>query len=253
MPTSQNGWEPTPHSSAQRVLFIDDDPLMQRAVRRHLASHGVEIIAVAFQSHVEPLLAAGPYDAVLCDYHLGDRATSTPLVRRLTSEHHKVAVLTSDPEGARADTGLDGIPVFPKSDFDQVLAWLRQPREPPDKPSHERLKAQPPAEPTRPAVSKLAIEAPAVPRSATPVELAAYEEMELPDPRDAQAPKPASTAPDAPTREMPSAPRLRAVEPPAPASTQERAPMPAWVVFMMGAGVGGGAVAAALWLAGALG
>ncbi len=258
MARATHGWGPDPQAAQMRVLFVDDDPLMRRAIGRQLSAHGVELVGVAFQTHVEPLLASGPYDAVLCDYHLGD-GTSTPLVRRLVVEHRKVAVLTSDPEGARADVGLAGIQVLAKFDLEEVLAWLRQPvDEPPDKPSHERLKAAPlAAEPWRPSVAKLAIEAPAVPRSATPVELAAYEEMELPDPRDAQM-DPAGARhveSDSPTRQMPSAPRLRAATPPptsTPSDSRPRA-LPSWLVFVMGVGVGGGGVAFTLWLIGTLG
>ncbi len=248
-----NGWVREPAPAELRVLFVDDDPLMRRAVRRHLAAHGVELIAVAFEGHVEPLLASGPYDAVLCDYHLGD-GTSTPLVRRLVGVHGKVAVLTSDPDGALQDAGLDGVRVLSKSDFGQVLAWLREPSERPGNASHERQRVDcRPAEPSRPSVAKLAIEAPAVPRSATPVELAAYEDLELPDPRDAQGAAQGRAA-DAPTRQMRSAPRLRAIT----SSSTSPAPLrpsraPLALAFVLGAGVGGGTVSAALWLAGALG
>lgn len=249
--STNNGWEPDGKHAEYRVLFVDDDPLMRRTVRRHLAAHGAEVIAVAFETHVEPLLASGRFDAVLCDYHLGEQRTSASLVRKLCADHRKVAVLTSDPDAARSDTELEGAPVLSKADFERVVAWLREPAGPqrPAAASHERAKvARLPAEPSRPSVSKLAIEAPAVPHEATPVELAAYEEMELPDPRDAHA---APERPrDAPTREMQSAPRLRAIEAP---DTPTRGRASVALAFVLGVGVGGGGVAAALWLTGALG
>jgi len=256
--STSNGWEPGAEQAEFRVLFVDDDPLMRRTVRRHLAPHGAEVIAVAFATHVEPLLASGRFDAVLCDYHLGEERTSGSLVRKLCAEHRKVAVLTSNPDGARSDSELEGVPVLSKADFGRVVEWLREPvtQERPVATSHEREKVgRLPAEPSRPSVSKLAIEAPVVPQEATPVELAAYEEMELPDPRDAHAASERSygAAPDAPTREMHSAPRLRAIEAPEPGQTPTRGRAPVALAFVLGVGVGGGGVAAALWLAGALG
>jgi len=59
---------PAPPAKAPRarVLVIDDEPLVGRAVARILAAHEVETVTAAREA-LERLRGAGPFDAVVCD------------------------------------------------------------------------------------------------------------------------------------------------------------------------------------------
>lgn len=71
-PKTQPALPLTPSDGASlRVLVIDDEPLVGRAVERLLASNAVEV-AVGGQAGLHKLRQGGPWDVVLCDLVMPD-------------------------------------------------------------------------------------------------------------------------------------------------------------------------------------
>lgn len=94
------------HESKKRILVLDDDPLVRRAmVRAAGARKDVTLEAVGTPDEVRERLASAelPFDLVVCDYRLkidGHRTTSAPLVRELAARSVPVLVMTGDLDGA---------------------------------------------------------------------------------------------------------------------------------------------------------
>ncbi len=66
----QFGQEQHAVDSAPRVLVIDDEPAIRRAVRRFLANKGCAVTEAEDGNQGLALLAEKPYDVIICDIDL---------------------------------------------------------------------------------------------------------------------------------------------------------------------------------------
>lgn len=110
--------------SVKHVLFLDDDPLVRRAVARSAALRGIEVHAVETAAALRAHLAwREPVDAVVCDFNLGEGKNSASLVRRLQGDGVCVVVLTGNVRAAVSELGFS-VPVVAKGDMDELFLEL---------------------------------------------------------------------------------------------------------------------------------
>ncbi len=109
-----------------RILVLDDDPLLRRALTRVASSRdGVDLDAVGTTAEVLERLEAGDrYDLIVCDYRLridGRNTTSAELVRELARRGLPVAIMTGDLDTLAPD--LAGVRLLEKPlRLDDLLA-----------------------------------------------------------------------------------------------------------------------------------
>jgi CheY-like chemotaxis protein len=68
--------EPSPHPrpaqiGRRRILVVDDEPLVARAIRRHLTDHDVQVVTSGREA-LQLLGSGEPFDTVLCDMMMPD-------------------------------------------------------------------------------------------------------------------------------------------------------------------------------------
>ena len=115
-------------SAAQRVLVVDDEPQILRALETNLRGAGYEVVTAATAAEALSTAAANPPDAVILDLILPDRTgtevcrelrawSSTPILvlSAIGDEREKVAAL---------DAGADDYVTKPFG-MDELLARLR--------------------------------------------------------------------------------------------------------------------------------
>jgi DNA-binding NtrC family response regulator len=61
-------------SERPMLLLVEDDEVVRRALTRALRAEGVEVHEAATADEALARLRADPYDAVVADYHLGERS-----------------------------------------------------------------------------------------------------------------------------------------------------------------------------------
>ncbi len=103
--------------SVLRLLHVDDDEVLLRAVRRALRAEGMEMTSVPSAEDAENALSVKAFDAVLVDIDLGG-ASGLDLVERLrsTQPHLPVIILSGQvtPERAKRADALGVLRVFRK-------------------------------------------------------------------------------------------------------------------------------------------
>ncbi len=57
-----------------RILVIDDDLLVLKAIERNLR-RSYDVVAAIDVESAEEYLDDGPFDAIICDYHLSEHCT----------------------------------------------------------------------------------------------------------------------------------------------------------------------------------
>jgi DNA-binding NtrC family response regulator len=89
-----------------RILIVDDEPALRRALERAVHNLGFEGVAVGEPSLAYEMLAEGTYDLVLLDIHLphisGD-ALSLAMIRRWPQLRKRIILMTGDLSAVRAD------------------------------------------------------------------------------------------------------------------------------------------------------
>lgn len=93
-------------------LWVDDDPLMRRAIKlagSELAQH-IDVVESAADAREVLRTGRASFDWIVCDYHLRD-GTSTELVRELVAAGHRVVVLTGTEDPERIERSI-GVRVF---------------------------------------------------------------------------------------------------------------------------------------------
>lgn len=89
-----------------RVLIVDDEPALRRALERAVGSLGFEVVSVGEASLAYEMLDGGSFDLVLLDIHLpqisGD-ALSLALTRRWPRLRGRIMLMTGDPAAIRSD------------------------------------------------------------------------------------------------------------------------------------------------------
>jgi len=123
----------------RRVLLLDDEEAIGRAVVAVLASHGVEAVAVRDETAARDRLTAAslagePFEVLICDYRLGGGADGLAAALRLRSERAstsdslpQVLLVTGETSPGRLNQVREsGIPILfkPASDA-SLLAALR--------------------------------------------------------------------------------------------------------------------------------
>lgn len=107
----------TPHERIDdkpRILILDDDPMIRRALERLAGDRGDLILdAVGTPDELHARIAAHRYDLIVCDYRLDDtrKETSASLVTELATRGLRVAVVTGSSLLIEADLG---VPVLEK-------------------------------------------------------------------------------------------------------------------------------------------
>src|SRR4051812_2076677 len=107
----------------RKVLIVEDDPGVRRALSRLLEAIGFQVSSAGTVG--EALAALDGQDVAVIDLHLPD-ALGTVLLQKIRREQRciRTAIWTSDPAGVesggqhpRADA------VFEKPGLDQLIAW----------------------------------------------------------------------------------------------------------------------------------
>ena len=103
-----------------RILVVDDEPQIRRALCHLLSASGYECDDVGSASEAVEALRANPYDLMLCDIHMPGRS-GLDLARQVLAEHADVAVVmitaVNDPDVAESalELGAYGYLIKPVS------------------------------------------------------------------------------------------------------------------------------------------
>lgn len=91
---------------SRRILIVDDEPGIRRALERALRGMGYDPVTVAEPMHAYELLESGGFDLVLLDINLqgmsGD-ALFLALVRRAPGLARRVMLMSGDPFAVKSD------------------------------------------------------------------------------------------------------------------------------------------------------
>jgi CheY-like chemotaxis protein len=115
-------------SKQTRILVLDDDPLLRRAIEHVASVRGDALVAaVATPGELREELAAAtePFHLVVCDFQLrnaGRATTSAELVRELAEQGLPIAVMTGDVRAARAVLGSELAMLEKPIRLDDILA-----------------------------------------------------------------------------------------------------------------------------------
>jgi len=104
---------PAPHDEKMRVLVVDDDPLVGRAVKRTLGSHHHVTLATNGSQALDELLKSDPYDVILCDLMMPEMtgmALHAALVQRAPALAERMIFLTGGAFTSAAREFLDVVP-----------------------------------------------------------------------------------------------------------------------------------------------
>jgi len=131
------------------VLVVDDEPLMLRVSKRHLAQLGLDAVAVSDGQSALDLLSSGAiFDCILTDYVM-PRMSGMVLIDKLRAQHIDVpiVIMTGYPSGSTLDqhTEISEYPClrkpFSRDDLAKALAPLLEKKPPHD--SAPKLRAYP--------------------------------------------------------------------------------------------------------------
>lgn len=78
-----------------RLLWIDDEPMMRRAIDLSSDGCGAIITTAGTIQEAREHMESSSFDWIICDYRLG-RQTADQFVRELLDRGHPVVVLTGD-------------------------------------------------------------------------------------------------------------------------------------------------------------
>jgi DNA-binding NtrC family response regulator len=112
-----------------RILIVDDEVGLRRALERALASYHYEVVSVADPHSAYEVLGESTFDLVLLDLRLplmaGD-AFFLAIVRRWPRLLNRVILMSGDPMSAQPDwpDELRGCPILPKPFSLDALAKL---------------------------------------------------------------------------------------------------------------------------------
>lgn len=115
-----------------RILIVDDDPMIGRALMRRLAGHDATIAtdgASAMEKVVAAARAGAPFDVVLCDLHMPDLSGLELFSRLRTLPDTPILVLMSGRGLATAGHVADGVLVKPfrtSEAFDLIAGIMAQ-------------------------------------------------------------------------------------------------------------------------------
>jgi DNA-binding NtrC family response regulator len=117
-----------------KVLVVDDEPTIRAAIRRILASVGIDIVEAGSLREGLALLLNG-FDLVITDVRLGDES-GVDLARAAASQHPAppVIAISGDAEAAeRLELGKAGVAAFVEKPFTaddllEVVEGLQAPR-----------------------------------------------------------------------------------------------------------------------------
>lgn len=128
----------------RRILIIDDEPALRRAVERALLRSGYAVLVAADGETAYGLLQSEPVDAVLLDYQMpgmSGMAVYHALVHRWPHLTGRILVMTGDPqaEDLRFWAEQQGCAVLAKPfTMTEVCAWLEHALDQPRRHSGER-------------------------------------------------------------------------------------------------------------------
>lgn len=105
-------------SHTPMLLLVEDDEVVRRALTRALRAEGVEVHEAGSADEALDRLQAAPYDAVVADYHLGERSGAWVLeqLERLNPKVMRVLI-----------TGDDGLAMQPLAERGVFHALLTKP------------------------------------------------------------------------------------------------------------------------------
>jgi DNA-binding NtrC family response regulator len=89
-----------------RILIIDDEPALRRALERAVSNLGFEPVAVGDASLAYATLDGGSFDLVLLDLHLPQMSGDTlflAMIRRWPRLRGRIVLMTGDLSAVRAD------------------------------------------------------------------------------------------------------------------------------------------------------
>jgi DNA-binding response OmpR family regulator len=114
---------------ARRVLVVEDDDSLRRAILQLLTIHGFEVISAASLDVASSQLSSRP-DIILTDLNLPD-GSGLDLLRRVRQMDAcvAIAVMTGNEDLAEAARALGPDAIFSKPfDIDELIAWLENPQ-----------------------------------------------------------------------------------------------------------------------------
>jgi CheY-like chemotaxis protein len=108
----------------KRILLVDDDSLVRRAIRRVLMQSGLIVLDVPGATEALEPLQNQPFDCVLTDYHLPGRDGIWVLREARRAQPDAVRVLCSggDLDPAHVASGLVNRFLSKPFDIDELLA-----------------------------------------------------------------------------------------------------------------------------------